>query len=193
MSDRFENTYRSGVAPWDIGRPQPAFVRIAESVQSPVIDVGCGTGENALHLAALGHDVLGIDIAPRAIEMAREKSELRGVAARFQVLDALALDTLGETFETVIDSAVFHVFEDPERVRYERALASIVRPGGRIFVLVFSEHEPAEWGGPRRVSQAEIRSTFSDGWRIESIEADRMHTNFHEAGGHAWFASIRRA
>jgi 2-polyprenyl-3-methyl-5-hydroxy-6-metoxy-1,4-benzoquinol methylase len=82
--DWFDEAY-SGTPPWDIGRPQGEFVRLAESgaIRGDVLDVGCGTGENALYLASLGHVVLGIDAAPHAIEKARKKSEERGIQVTF--------------------------------------------------------------------------------------------------------------
>ena len=104
-------------APWDIGRPQPAFARLADEgrLAGRLLDVGCGTGENALLAADHGADVTGIDIAPTAIARARAKASARGLAARFEVADALDLGRLGLTFDTVIDSGVFHVFGDDDR------------------------------------------------------------------------------
>lgn len=77
----FEWSYQSGTPPWDIGRPQPAIVRLAErgAINGAVLDVGCGTGENALYLAGLGLEVTGVDAAPTAIASAREKAAARGI------------------------------------------------------------------------------------------------------------------
>jgi SAM-dependent methyltransferase len=192
--DRFNAAYEAGTPPWDTGRPQSAIVKLAAegALRSPILDVGCGTGENALHLSSLGHEVLGIDFATRAVEQAREKARRRNLAASFQVVDALALEALGRTFETVVDSAVFHVFDDAQRPRYVAGLASVLPPGGRYFMLVFSEHEPLDWGGPRRIRREEIESAFADGWVIRSIEPSRIDTNFPGAGGLAWLARLER-
>lgn len=188
----FQSAY-DGSPPWDIGRPQPAFSPLFERGRGPVLDVGCGTGELALAFAARGLDVLGIDIAPRAIERARDKARARRVAATFEVWDALELARLGRTFSTVVDSAVFHVFDDAERTRYVAALRSALVPGGDYFMLVFSDAEPTDWGGPRRVARAEIEAAFAVGWELRSVEASRMHTTFHEEGGHAWLVhAVRR-
>src|SRR5881392_3163966 len=90
----------SGTPPWDIGRPQPVFVRLAdaERIRGRVLDAGCGTGEHVLMLAARGVDATGIDAAPRAIELAQTKAAERGVSARFVVWDALRLGELGDQF-----------------------------------------------------------------------------------------------
>ena len=137
----FEWAYRSGEPPWDIGRPQPAFKRLAEqgAIAGSVIDVGCGTGENALYLAGLGLDVTGLDAAPTAIARAREKAIARGLAATFIVGDALDLAAVGSSFDVAVDSGLFHVFSDADRLRYERGLREVLRPGGRYFVLCFSD------------------------------------------------------
>lgn len=186
----FDSSYL-GTPPWDIGRPQPQFVQLAEAgkISGRILDVGCGTGENALFLAERGLEVVGIDGAPRAIEKARAKARSRGVKVLFEVADALALATPSTPFDTVIDSGLFHVFSDEDRPRLRDSLARVIRPSGTYLMMCFSEREPGDWG-PRRVTQAEIRSTFSAEWTVESIEASRFVVN----GGmtEAWLAIIRR-
>ena len=120
----FDLMYSSSVPPWDIGRPQPAFEELARSgcLSGKVLDVGCGTGEHALLAAALGHEALGVDIAPRAIEQAEAKAAARGLEVRFLVRDALLLPELGEQFDTVLDCGLFHVLDDADRVRFVRQL-----------------------------------------------------------------------
>ena len=183
--------------PWDIGRPQPAFVELEARgfVQSPVLDVGCGTGENALFLAARGHEVVGVDFVPRAIEKARAKAAERDLQATFAVGDVLALEPPARPFATAIDSGVFHVFDDSDRVRYVASLAAAVRAGGRLHILVFSDREPTDWGGPRRVRKDEIEESFTRlrGWNVRSIEPARFHSHHHgETGGEAWLATMER-
>src|SRR5438105_2362259 len=126
----FEAMY-GGTPPWEIGRPQPIFVRLAQAaaITGRVLDAGCGTGENALMLAARGLDVTGVDAAPSAIGIAQGKAAERALTARFLVWDALRLAELGEQFDTVIDSGLFHVFDDDRRAQYVEALGAIVRPG----------------------------------------------------------------
>jgi len=192
----FDAAYQ-GTPPWDIGRPQDAFVALAEAgeIRGSVLDIGCGTGENALYLASRGLEVWGVDLAPTAIEKARAKAKARGVKATFRIADALRLSDLGRTFDTAIDSGLFHTFSDEERPRFATGLARILPPEGRYFMMCFSEHEPADWGGPRRVTQAEIRAAFRDGWHVDSIHEARFGTHLHGGpgtGGHAWLASITR-
>jgi len=189
----FELAYQNGVPPWDIGRPQPAIVRLAELglIEGDVIDVGCGTGENALYLADRGLEVVGVDAAPTAIARAQEKARLRSRGAAFLVADALELQTLGRTFDIAIDCGLFHTFSDADRTRFERSLHRILRASARYVLLCFSEYQPGDFG-PRRVTQAEIRATFETGWRVDSIVAERFAARLPGHGAEAWLALLTR-
>lgn len=193
----WDASYTGGTAaPWDIGRPQSAFVRLADEgrLSGRLLDVGCGTGENALLAASRGADVTGVDVAPTAIAQARAKASERGLTARFEVADALDLGRLGLTADTMIDSGVFHVFGDGDRARYVASLAGALRPGGTYYLMCFSDRQPGDWG-PRRVCEEELRAAFSDGWAVESITADTFEINPMEGATRveAWLAAIRRA
>src|SRR5215471_451482 len=193
----FENFY-AGPAPWDIGKPQPAFTAVADQVTPPILDAGCGTGEHALFFAARGHHVTGIDFLEEALRRARAKAAERGLAVEFLVKDATALHDWGERFASVIDSGLFHCFSDDDRRRYVRGLARVVEPGGRVFLLCFSDEEPGA-EGPRRVSRQELYDAFADGWEVESVQPTRVEVNpeftevkFSQGGPKAWFAVVRR-
>jgi SAM-dependent methyltransferase len=181
---------------WDLGAPQPAFVRLAADglLTGQVLDAGCGTGEQALLAASSGADALGVDISPLAIEQARGKAASRGIKARFEVADALSLGDLGLSFDTIIDSGLFHVLDDDNRARYVSSLASVSRPGGRLYLMCFSERQPGAFG-PRRVTQDELRAAFGDGWTIVAIQADEFGLNpgfFPATTAQAWLATVGR-
>ena len=191
--DFFDAAYL-GTPPWDIGRPQGEFVRLADSgeLRGEIIDLGCGTGENAIMLAGRGNRVLGIDTSPRAVAKARQKAEERRSDAEFRVANALDIQGLGRAFDCAIDCGLFHTFSNGQRKEFETSLRGALRTGGRYFMLCFSEEEPADWGGPRRVTKDEIAGTFRDGWRIDSIVRARFEAAEHGAGGRAWRSSLTR-
>lgn len=181
MSQGFQAAYLEGTPPWDIGRPQSEFVRLcaAGRITGRVIDAGCGTGENSLYLASQGLDVVGVDLAPAAIERARSKASERGLAARFVIADVLDLSGFAESFNCGIDSGCFHIFDDGGRARYVRSLHRAMRAQARMFVLCFSDRQPGTWG-PRRVSERELRDAFCDGWHLDEVR--RAHFDVNPAG-----------
>jgi ubiquinone/menaquinone biosynthesis C-methylase UbiE len=190
----WDDSYREGTPPWDAGGPRSAVVRLCDqgAFAGPVLDAGCGTGDNALEIAGRGIEVVGIDVAPTAIRQAQDKAAGRGLAARFLVADALQLDRLGQTFRSVLDAGLFHTFDDDERPAYVESLAAVTEPGGVLHLLCFSDAVPGT-GGPRRVSQAELRAAFRAGWKVISIEEDRLETTFDPGGVTAWLGTIERS
>jgi SAM-dependent methyltransferase len=190
----WDASYFDGPPPWDIGRPQPAVVRLADegAFAGAALDAGCGTGENALHVAALGLHVLGVDVAETALSMAREKAADRGIAADFAVADALHLDRLGRAFETVLDCGLLHTFDGEERQDYVASLASVTSCGGRLHVLCFSDVGPDT--GPHPISQEDLRAAFerSGCWSVVSVSPDQIQTRFAAEGLPAWLAEIER-
>ncbi len=190
--DRFDAAY-AGTPPWDIGRPQPAFLELAQAgaFWGRVLDVGCGTGEHALMAAAMGLEATGLDASPTAIAIAETKATERRLTARFLVGDALELVSLDERFDTVLDCGLFHVFDDDDRLRYVESLHAAIPTGGRLHLLCFSDRQPGVMG-PRRVTQGEIRAAFGDGWRVDSIEPAQIEVTIAPDGILAWRAAITR-
>jgi len=195
----FEQMYQ-GQAPWDTGRPQPAIIKLAEAgqIRGSVLDVGCGTGENLLYLAARGHEAWGLDFVPVAIERAKTKAAQRKIEAHFVVGNALELKKLGRQFDTVIDCGLFHTFVDEERPVFVQGLCDVLRHGGLLYILCFSDEEPGT-EGPRRISQQEIRDAFHDGWNVQQIEPIRFDSipprdgpKMSPGGPKAWLAMIER-
>jgi SAM-dependent methyltransferase len=190
---RWDASYRDGRPPWEIDRPQPAVERLLDegAFHGSVMDVGCGTGENTMLLASRGLQALGLDWAASAVELARAKAAEQSLEVEFEVGDALGLHALGRSFDTILDSALFHTFSDEARRQYVPSLGSATRPGSMLFLLCFSELEP--WGGgPRRVTQAEIRDAYADGWVVRSIVPERYEMRLSPGYALAWLATIER-
>jgi SAM-dependent methyltransferase len=192
----WDASYVDGPAPWDLGAPQPAVLRLAAegAFAGTVLDAGCGTGDNALHVAAQGRPVLGVDVAETALAMAREKAAVRGLDARFALADALHLDRLGRVFDTALDCGLFHTFDGDERRAYVASLASVVRPGGHLHVLCFSDAGP-EACGPHPVTWEELSEAFErgDGWSVVSVRPERILTRFAPQGVPGWLATMQRS
>jgi len=193
----FETLY-AGQAPWDIGKPQKTFLDVADQISGSILDAGCGTGDNALFFASRGHKVTGIDFLEEPILRAKRKATERALSVTFLVKDATTLKDWPERFDNVIDCGLFHVFNDEDRKRYVAGLATILKPGGRLFLLCFSDEEPGTQG-PRRVSQKELHEAFAKGWAVESTQSSRFEVipnlkefTFSEGGPKAWFAVVRR-
>ena len=189
----FDEMY-AGVPPWDIGRAQPEVMRIADAggFSGTVLDVGCGTGENALELSARGLQVVGVDGSPRAIEKAREKAAERGLPTEFLEADVLSLGALGRRFDTALDSGVFHVFEDHERPVYVASVAAVLNRGGVLHLLCFSDRQPGTMG-PRRVTERELRDSFASGWDVVEIVPTTFVAILPGGGAQAWRATIKAA
>jgi SAM-dependent methyltransferase len=190
----WDASYHHGPAPWDVGHPQPAIVRLVSKggFAGTVLDAGCGTGEHALYLASLGLSVLGVDVAETALAIARAKAADRGIKVEFAAADAFELERLGRKFDTVLDSGLFHTFDRDERPIYVASLASVTENDGTLYVLCFSDDGPET--GPHPISQNELRAAFnpSNGWNIVAIQPDRVETTFHNDGAPAWLATIKR-
>ena len=188
----FDEMYAS-TPPWDIGRPQPAFLSLADAggLRGAVLDAGCGTGEHAQMAAERGLEATGVDLAEAAIATVESKARERGLSAEFLVWDALDLPGLGRQFDTVLDCGLLHVFEDADRARFLTSLREAVKPGGRYFMLCFSDRQPGDWG-PRRITEAEIRGSFAEGWRIDSLEPSTISITLDPAGAQAWLVAMTR-
>ena len=193
----FTKIYAESNPPWDIGKPQPPFVAVADQVVGPVLDSGCGTGGTSLFFAARGLQVTGIDFVEEAISRARAKAAERGLSVTFLVKDAMTFGAWDKQFASVIDSGLFHIYDGEDRQRYVQGLVHVVMPGGRLFLFSFADDVWEPGGG---VSRQEMYDAFADGWDIESLEYAQGELNpafaeeFPEkfAKTKMWFAIIRR-
>jgi cyclopropane fatty-acyl-phospholipid synthase-like methyltransferase len=163
----------AGQPPWDIGKPQKPFIDVVDRISGSVLDAGCGTGDTVLFLASRGNRITGIDFLEEPIRRAKLKAAERALDVTFLVKDAMTLKDWSERFDAVIDGGLFHVFSDEDRKKYAEGLATVLKPGGRLFLMCFSDEEPGTQG-PRRISQQELRDAFAKGWAIESIQPVRI-------------------
>jgi 2-polyprenyl-3-methyl-5-hydroxy-6-metoxy-1,4-benzoquinol methylase len=156
------------------------------------LDVGCGTGEHTLLAAAMGMDATGIDISVDALHAAEHEAIERGLTARFIHFDVLKLAELGETFDTALDSLVFHAVTGPDRRIYIDGLRAVLRPGGQLFVLCYSDQRTAEPEVPHKTSLADTGAAFAQGWTVDAVRAVRSLSNLHPDGVPAWLITCTR-
>lgn len=180
--------------PWEIGRPQGVFLDLARSgaIRGRVLDVGCGTGEHVLMCAGLGLDATGVDLAATALRAAEEKARRRGLTARFLHHDARRVTELGERFDTVLDSGLFHMLDPEDRTAFASGVRAVLRPGGRYFMICFSDREPVTPGarGPHRLTRDDITAAFAGALRIDSVEPATIEIISDPAGIRAWSVAM---
>jgi cyclopropane fatty-acyl-phospholipid synthase-like methyltransferase len=188
----FDSAYK-GRPPWDIGRPQKEFVDLVRrgEITGSVLDIGCGTGENALLFAGEGYEVWGIDSVPLAIQKAQKKAEERDFRVQFLVMNMREISRLNRKFDTITDSGFFHTLSDDDRPVFVDNLAAILSPAGNYFMLCFSELEPGGYG-PRRITKNEIQDSFREGWSINYIRPAVFESHTRAGGSRAWFSSISK-
>lgn len=182
--------------PWDVRQPQPAVRSLVEAglFAGRVLDVGCGYGENALLIAASGLTVTGADRDAEGLRRATEQSQERSLEdrTRFLRFDVRKLAEFGEAFDTVLDSLVFHSFQGLERREYVAGLRSVTRPGGRLYVLCYSDLHVGPPDPPHKTSRAVITEAFAEGWNVDEIRAAMSISNLAPDGVTSWLVTCTR-
>jgi SAM-dependent methyltransferase len=188
----WNESYASGQLPWDTGHPEPMLVEFVSSGAvgpCPTLEIGAGTGTNAIWMAERGFDVLGVDVSPLAVEQAQAKMEGRALRCRFAALDFLADARPAGPFQFVFDRGCFHVFDEPsERERFAAHVATTLAPAGLWLSMIGStEGPPREFGPPRR-SAREVILAIEPALEIVELRS----AEFLAHGSQAWFCVSRK-
>jgi len=184
--------YASGEPlPWDTGTPDPTLIEMVESrAISPgrTLEVGCGTGTNAIYLAEHGFDVVGVDVSPLAVEKARAKAEGR---ARFETGDFLSAPAPGGPFQFVFDRGCFHVFDDAAaQARFAANVAAQLVEGGLWLSLIGSTEGPPRDSGPPRRSARDVMNAVEPA--LEILQLRSTEFNVQENHLKSWLCLARK-
>lgn len=190
----WDERYLAGETPWDTGEPDQhlvEFLRRCPAERGRALDVGCGTGTNALWLARQGFRVLGVDISPAGIEKARAKVGTTAPNCQFEIADFLRDTTSGGPFDLVFDRGCFHVFDEAEkRARFAACVASLLKPDGRWLSLIGSTEGPARDYGPPRRRARDVTDAIEPALQILELRSIEFRANI-PAPVAAWWCLSR--
>jgi SAM-dependent methyltransferase len=166
--------YRLGITPWERAEVPTRVVEVAGERTSAgrALDLGCGTGRDAVYLTQHGWTVTGIDGVGQAIEAAKERSQEAGVDVNWILGDVTQLETLGleDGFDLVLDRGCFHGLSDRDRERCAAGVTALTRAGARLLLFAF---QPRTLGlGPRGITAEEVQAAFGPGWDVVSVTPD---------------------
>lgn len=187
--------YQGGAAPWETKHSSTELRRvIAEEKLQPcqTIELGCGTGINAVWLAQQGFEVTAVDISPRAIEKARGRAAEAGVKIRFVVADVLDLKEVSDTYAFFFDRGCYHVVREFDVQAYLRTLWQLTVPGSLGLVLTGNARETYE-DGPPVVTEEKLRAELPPVFEI--IQLREFYFDRLEESGiryPAWSCLVRR-
>lgn len=180
--------FAGGRPPWSLGEPQPEIAALIDQgkITGDVLDAGCGEAALSLHMAALGHNAVGLDASPTAIELAKAEAARQGLTrTSFAVADISDFTSYPPgseaRFDTIVDSTLFHSMPVELRDGYQRSIVRAAKPGASYFVLVFAK--TGEGAPINPVTEDELRDVVSKYWVVDEIRPARIHANFHNAGG----------
>lgn len=177
-AERWQKRYENGETPWDSGKPDSNLVRILESGQIPpckALEIGCGTGCNAIRLVQEGFAVTAVDISETAIEKAKENAAGQGVDCDFLAADIMTAAIPGAPFEFVFDRGCFHTFDsDGDRRTFASNVAAHLKAGGLWLSFSGSADDPPRDIGPPRRSARDIVNAIEPNFEILSMESARF-------------------
>jgi 2-polyprenyl-3-methyl-5-hydroxy-6-metoxy-1,4-benzoquinol methylase len=189
----FTDRYAKGNTPWDSGKPSEELLRVVDAGKltgKTVLEIGCGTGTNAIELARRGFEVTGIDYVDQAIQEAKRKARDAKVKVDFRVADALK-DDLGGPYDILFDRGVYHHLRTVDLNALLESLKRITRSGSWWLSLAGNakeEHDP----GPPVVHEHEIRTELASIFDIVELREFRFTTNQSDFRPLAWSILMRR-
>ncbi len=190
----WDAAYRDGTPPWETGRPSGELVRLVDEgviKRATTLELGCGTGANAVMLALRGFEVTAVDFSPTAIERARTRAENAGALLRIVLADVFEFAATAGTFEFVFDAGFYHAVRRTQLDRLLDLLWRVTRPGSLYLTLAGATGEMAS-GGPPQVSKEEIHRELGRVFEFVDVRPFRFESPFHKEGYLGWSCLMRR-
>jgi methyl halide transferase len=195
LLESWDADYRGAKPPaWDIGRPADELQKAVNEGTVPkcrAVDLCCGSGTDAVFLAAHGFDVTAIDVAPTALAQAKQKANKAGVSVRWVLADVLNPPSLN-AFDFLYDRGCYHVVRDQSLAAYLETVRRISRPGSQFLLLSARREEQAAAGSPG-VTEEELRYDFFPLFDVEWLRAIRLESNEPGSNPPGWCALLRRS
>ena len=176
MSDKqkWDERYGQNDLPWDTGRPDIRLDGLLSrwpKFSGRVLEVGCGTGSSAIRLAEHGFQVTALDIAPRAVEIARQRSAEKGAECTFLAADFLSCSLEKGQFTLVFDRGCFHSMSEEQRPGFVSRVAVCLEPGGIWLSIIGNRDQILNEQGPPRLSAAQICMAVEPEFEILHLES----------------------
>ena len=190
----WDNLYREGTPPWETGRPAAELVRVLQENLVPrgtALEIGCGTGADAVFLARRGFDVTAIDSSPMAMDRARTRAEMSGAQVRFVLEDVFRFAQKSERFDFVYDAGFYHFIRRVDLTKFLDVLWRTTQPGSYYLSLVGAAGEAAE-GGPPQVSEGDIRAELGRLFEFVHLRPFRFESLQNPAGYLGWSCLRKR-
>jgi cyclopropane fatty-acyl-phospholipid synthase-like methyltransferase len=189
----FAGAYAKGMKPWDSGEVSAELIRVLDAGLLPgktLLEIGCGTGTNAIELARRGYDVTAVDFVNQAVEMAREKIAAAKVNVKLKVADALK-DDLGGPYDVLFDRGVYHSLRKLDLKKFQQVLEKISRKGTRWLTLAGNAKEVTEYGPPR-VHEQEFRAELGGLFNFLEVREFRFGTDKEDFRPLGWSILMER-
>jgi SAM-dependent methyltransferase len=193
--DRFNEHYKEGSAPWDIGKPD--FNLIQTVTTTPIapckaLEIGCGTGDNAIWLSQQHFTVVGVDASEIAIEKARDKAAKTNASCTFAVLNILKSHADGAPFGFAFDRGCFHTVDSPqERQSFAEQINRHLGENGLWLSLIGSADEQRLSEGPPKRTARDIVSAVEPYFEILSLVSSHFEAHLPDPPG-AWVCLMRK-
>lgn len=160
---------------WDTGISPPELMEfIATHPPGKALDIGCGSGTNAITLTQHGWQVVGIDFIPYAIFRARSKADRAKLEIKFLVANASRLKNIGEPFDLILDIGCFHSLEDSEKIRYIHNLKHLLAAGGFFLLYTFIKNQADSKSGITEQYTRKIDTILSRVWRQDGMDYNEI-------------------